>query len=308
MVFTIDRRVEDAVNPNMNLRRGGPPKPEPQMINAPEQVKFDTDWHIPCERRVDGDRLTVMMPAREWLAGRTRAKGNLADVNPLVDHPHNLQPPALPRGLRRDHLHDRNREHALYDLANPGLPTYVRVTRRRGDTATELAMADIRQKHRFAEIARERQEAADATTLMQLRSASLREAMKRREQNNSYIALPPGQRPAFPPEPPADPRVAQIERKLQVMERATPTQKVQDQGSQDMLARIAATAAAHSATEAGVPAAAAPQMAFRSGWPVEVSFTGEHLKRRSQQPKPAWRLNMPKEPPVYRGVAKEVRV
>ena len=74
-----------------------------------------TDWHSPCERRIDGDRVTELIPSREWLSGRV-AGNRGPDVNPLVTHPQGFYPPALPRHKARDHLHDRNREHALYDV------------------------------------------------------------------------------------------------------------------------------------------------------------------------------------------------
>ena len=35
----------------------------------------------------------------------------------------------LPRTCYRDHLHDNTRAHAVFDPANPGITTYVRVTR-----------------------------------------------------------------------------------------------------------------------------------------------------------------------------------
>jgi hypothetical protein len=51
-------------------------------------------------------------------------------------------PPALPRHASRDHLHDRNRGLSASDPANPGLQTYVRVTRRRftGNVQAETAV------------------------------------------------------------------------------------------------------------------------------------------------------------------------
>ena len=116
-----------------------------------------SDWHTPNERRVDGDRITELVPAREWLSGR--ASGNRGpDCNPLVEDPKWNRPPYLPRPevllsegatrFRRDHLHDRNRENAVYDKANPGLATYVRVSRRRCDPFVEQQIAAVRAKVR----------------------------------------------------------------------------------------------------------------------------------------------------------------
>ena len=79
--------------------------------------------HIPACRRVDGERITEMIPAREWLSRK--------DKNPLKIHPRAIYPPSLPRYASRDHLHDRNRELCVFDPANPGLEAYVHVTRRR---------------------------------------------------------------------------------------------------------------------------------------------------------------------------------
>ena len=106
-------------------------------------------WLAPCteamanlyalpvnERRVDGDKVTelCLWPAPYW--------NQRADANNFVRDQKNLQPPALPRNSLRDHLHDRNREQTLYDPANPGLTTYVRVTRRR--MPTEAAEQEAR--------------------------------------------------------------------------------------------------------------------------------------------------------------------
>ena len=90
--------------------------------------------HSPCERRLDGDRVTEMIPASEWLSRN--------DINPLQTTYKAYYPPALPRHSSRDHLHDRNREFSASDPANPGLQTYVRVTRRRfnGNAQAEAAV------------------------------------------------------------------------------------------------------------------------------------------------------------------------
>jgi len=79
----------------------------------------------PCERRTDGDRITELVPVHEWLSdpngNQLIRRGPDAEI--LPGH---LQ---LPRTQYRDHLHDRNRENSVVDTANPGITTYVRVSR-----------------------------------------------------------------------------------------------------------------------------------------------------------------------------------
>lgn len=155
-----------------------------------------SDWHTPNERRVDGDRITELIPAREWLSGR--APGNRGpDTNPLIEDPKWQRPPYLPRPetllsagatrFRRDHLHDRNREHAVYDKANPGLATYVRVSRRRCDPFVEQQIAQVRANVRDGELEKERYEASHANELLEVRSQSLRKAMAEKSRLNSTV-------------------------------------------------------------------------------------------------------------------------
>ena len=92
-------------------------------------------WVGASERRVDGDRVTELVRAKDWLAAHGDNRG--PEVNPLVTPEVGPDmPPALPKYLSRDHLHDRNRINALYDPAQPGMETYVRVTRRRAPPET----------------------------------------------------------------------------------------------------------------------------------------------------------------------------
>ena len=93
----------------------------------------------PCERRVDGDRVTEMVPAGEWLAQ--------AKKNGMILDPDGVYPPRLPRHQERDHLHDNTRAHAVFDPANPGLTTYVRVTRR---VNIDRAQEDLLREERKA--------------------------------------------------------------------------------------------------------------------------------------------------------------
>ena len=64
----------------------------------------------PCERRVDGDRITELIPASEWLAQK--------DANTLLMDQEGVYPPRLPRHKERDHMHDRNRETSIFDPSN----------------------------------------------------------------------------------------------------------------------------------------------------------------------------------------------
>jgi len=140
------------------------------------------------ERRVDGDRVTELWPARDWV--------KRPDANPLVVDEKSLQPPALPRHSMRDHLHDRNREQTLFDSANPGLTTYVRVTRRRMPTEAEeqaVRAANIKA-HRMHE-EREAAEAAEANELLELRSMGIRAVITERDKAGPYgkqaVKVPP---------------------------------------------------------------------------------------------------------------------
>eukprot|EP00325_Prymnesiales_sp_UTEX-LB-985_P027774 CAMPEP_0174722406 /NCGR_PEP_ID=MMETSP1094-20130205/38375_1 /TAXON_ID=156173 /ORGANISM="Chrysochromulina brevifilum, Strain UTEX LB 985" /LENGTH=212 /DNA_ID=CAMNT_0015923257 /DNA_START=17 /DNA_END=655 /DNA_ORIENTATION=- len=140
------------------------------------------------ERRVDGDKVTELWPARDWV---TRP-----DANQLVPDEKNLQPPTLPRHAARDHLHDRNREQTLFDPANPGLTTYVRVTRRR--MPTEFEEQQARERNRAAvqqHMDREAAEAAEANELLELRSMGIRSVITERNKAGPYgrqaVKVPP---------------------------------------------------------------------------------------------------------------------
>lgn len=196
---------------------------------APPKYRLQTDFHQPCERRVDGSRVTEMIPGREWLTGRPAGQRG-PDVNPLVPDPQNIFPPGLPYHLTRDHLHDRNREvsalsqfiralpirssdayvpsrvradacavpqNALFDHANPGLATYVRVTRRRhcNDPHAEAALHRKRMELREFEVERERMESKMANELLEARSQSVRKAMAQRSRLNMDLMQKAGKKP-----------------------------------------------------------------------------------------------------------------
>mmetsp|Transcript_8174 Transcript_8174/g.21374 ORF Transcript_8174/g.21374 Transcript_8174/m.21374 type:complete len:237 (-) Transcript_8174:472-1182(-) len=154
----------------------------------------------PCERRVDGERVTELVPAHDWM--------KRSDANQLK--PTKAGPPALPRHAARDHLHDRNRERALYDPASPGVETYVRATRRR--LPTEAAEQEARNAHfarqRNLALQQER-EAAEANELLELRSMGIRTGFNARKTGQMF-----GSQAVVVPE--ANPRTQQLERKLGV--------------------------------------------------------------------------------------------
>ena len=273
----------DSSMPNISKKAAMPPYGIEQF-----EPFVSTDWHSPNERRLDGDRVTEMVPAREWLAGRSRYQQNLAGVNPLTKDPRNHAPPALPRPQQRDHLHDRNREYALFDTANPGLATYVRVTRRRCGDETERSVANARTMQRKKEIAREMIEAADANELLELRHKGIQAAMGRLEEaTRNAIAcrhLPESMRPPVAEVPPENPRVLELQSKLKVMEDRTPvypffidTIKASNLHKPKPSSKQTAPAKA--------PAAGSQKPAFvtRSGWPAEQAyFSAAGLKRFSQ--------------------------
>ena len=122
------------------------------------------------ERRVDGDRVTELIPTSEWLAHKGK--------NGMLGDPEKTVPPRLPRYAERDHLHDVTREHAVFDPANPGLTTYVRVTRRiNKDRAAEEALQAERMRQREADLEAEARDAAEKNELLELRSLGIRAAM-----------------------------------------------------------------------------------------------------------------------------------
>ena len=260
-------------------------------------ARMQTDWHSPCERRVDGDRITEMIPAREWLSGRPSGQRG-PDVNPLVPDPFGLYPPGLPRHLQRDHLHDRNREHGLFDPANPGLATYVRVTRRRhNDPVAEAEVSRRRAEMRNFEVEREQMEAKLANELLETRSKGLRKAMADRSRLNMQILAARGEKPPEVFIPPADTskipshevlskRAAELQRRMQVLQSTpfkTSQQIAQMQATPSHMRTAPATAPAQAPSAASrVPYAgpygptrktAGTGVPLRGGsWPVEMYF------------------------------------
>jgi hypothetical protein len=124
----------------------------------------------PCERRIDGDRVTEMVPVEEWLAQKTK--------NELMLDPDRISPPRLPRYKERDHLHDNTRENAVFDPANPGLTQYVRVTRRINvNHAEEERLMKRREELRKADLDAEARDQKEKNEILELRSLGLRTAM-----------------------------------------------------------------------------------------------------------------------------------
>uniref|UniRef100_A0A7S2ITZ4 Uncharacterized protein n=1 Tax=Haptolina brevifila TaxID=156173 RepID=A0A7S2ITZ4_9EUKA len=134
----------------------------------------------PCERRTDGDRITELVPVHEWLSdpngNQLIRRGPDAEI--LPGH---LQ---LPRTQYRDHLHDRNRENSVVDTANPGITTYVRVSRRiaqePGETRDkEDRLIHAREQLRIKALEKEKKLQQEANEILELRSLGIRTAMKK---------------------------------------------------------------------------------------------------------------------------------
>jgi len=125
----------------------------------------------PCERRCDGDRITELVPAQEWLAKQ--------DKNSILYDPDAVSPPRLPRHLQRDHLKDNLRDNSEMDPANPGFTQYVRVTRRINiDRYQEDKLFQERKRLQALSLEAEKKEQAEKNELLELRSLGLRTAMK----------------------------------------------------------------------------------------------------------------------------------
>ena len=204
--------------------------------------------HTPCERRVDGDRVTELIPAREWLARQ--------DKNPLKVNERGFFPPSLPRYQSRDHLHDRNRELTVFDPANPGLQTYVRVTRRRlPDRGAEAALHEKRKDRLIDQCVIERQEAIDANEMLELRSSSIRNLLAAR--SRGWRPTPSESATAAVDAKRREARMNELKQRLAYM-RSTYEYK------------------GYSAQDAA-PAPQRPRSAkppLRGGWPVDTTFHG----------------------------------
>ena len=204
--------------------------------------------HSPCERRVDGDRVTELIPAREWLSRQ--------DKNPLHVNERGFMPPSLPRYASRDHLHDRNRELCVFDPANPGLQTYVRVSRRRNpDRGIEQQLLAQRRDRLLQQSVVEDIEASRANELLELRSQSLRNLLAARSRGWARPDTPAPHMQAS--EQARNARMQDLERELQ---------------------RIKATYEYKGYSQQSMVPAPAPPIATRSGrstlrggcWPVEM--------------------------------------
>ena len=206
--------------------------------------------HSPCERRIDGDRVTELIPAREWLSR--------PDKNQL-ERWHNQMPPQLPRYASRDHLHDRNRELNAFDPANPGIDAYVRVTRRRHpDRAQEQALHQQRKDRLLEQAVLMEMEAEKANELLELRSQGIRNMLAAR--SRGWNQPPPTEATRT-----REARVNDLEHSLRAM-RATYEykgfSKPTDQKGSNLLP-----------TPTRMPAPAA-RTTLRGGWPVEEQAFG----------------------------------
>jgi hypothetical protein len=158
----------------------------PTMTTRPRTPYKPSAWAArPCERRVDGDRVTELWPAANWMARSDKNAFTTDEKTPWY-------PPALPKYSTRDHLHDRNRERTVFDPANPGKQQYVYVTRRRLPTVQQEEAAQ--KKNIQALNAHERRqefEAAEANELLELRSMGIRSTMAAQDSYSMYGRAPP---------------------------------------------------------------------------------------------------------------------
>ena len=210
--------------------------------------------HIPAARRIDGDRVTELIPAREWLSRK--------DKNNLSHNNRGQFPPSLPRYASRDHLHDRNRELCVFDPANPGLQAYVHVTRRRNPNPEVEAKIHRDRAERIAvQFEIEKAEAVAANELLELRSQSIRKLLANRSKDwRSPQPVPRDTRPATVPGSDAynANRAQTLEQKLKEF-------------------RDSYSYVGYSAQPPGASTAASPyasKVRLRGGWPVQESFGG----------------------------------
>lgn len=206
--------------------------------------------HVPCERRVDGERVTELIPAREWLSRQ--------DANMLRPDERKVFPPALPRYGSRDHLHDRNRELCVFDPASPGLVSYVRVTRRRNpDPRAEANLIAQRKDRLLQQAVVEDIEKDRANELLELRSQNLRKLIQARSRGWDRGADVAARAPPDAEQVKRDNRIGEIETQMRRI-RAMYEYK----GYSRANAPPPATAPA--------PASARPKRpALRGGWPVD---------------------------------------
>lgn len=203
--------------------------------------------------------MTELIPAREWLSRK--------DKNPLEVNPKNIFPPSLPRFESRDHLHDRNRELCVFDPANPGLQTYVRVTRRRHpDRNVEAALHEKRKERLIEQCAIERQEQQDATEMLELRSANIRNLLINR--SRGWKPTPAQSRPPSQGSEWRDRRIDELQKRLNYM-RSTYAYKGYSEQSNMEPPPPPRTSGTKLPMGGGT---------MRGGWPVDTSFHGPASK------------------------------
>lgn len=173
-------------------------------------------WNVgPCERRVDGGRVTEYVVANDWLSGTAKGQRD-SSLNPLVTSDNAM--PKLPMYMSRDHLHDRNREFVgEFDPARPGLQTYVRVTRRRAPPEIEAQLARERLERAALDEELAAKEVAERNELLELRSMGVRTAIEANKEANWRIQTGewrPGQQQ--PPPTAADQRADALHKKYNI--------------------------------------------------------------------------------------------
>jgi hypothetical protein len=178
-------------------------------------------------------------------------------------------------------MHDRNRETALYDPAQPGRETYVRVTRRRGPPEVEAALA----AHKAERVAEERQRMAqhheEANELLQLRSMLVQNALVANREATKMVKAGDWKRGGGAEGGASQPQeAAAVESRAAELHKKLGIDKVQLVTS-PLIIDTTPQAGHNTASAAPAPAAAnwqaaAKQVSNRGGaWPVDMSyFTG----------------------------------
>ena len=210
-------------------------------------------------------------------------------------HVQDLYPPALPRYLSRDHLHDRNRINALYDPAQPGWETCVRVTRRRAPPETEAFLAREREERVRKWQRQEAVKTSEAHELLELRSMGVRAAIAASETANergpATVKKDKERKPLSPPDA-RELRAGELHKKLGIDR----VQLVTSPLFIDDTPQPAYPDPPASPAPAPVGASPPRQPTMRGAWPVHAKY----FKAPHKSPSPRKPEN---EPPHLKGTS-----